>query len=182
MGAKEYSVSSNALRTIVATITVAFLLVLAGCSTGLDSSPTTSSAGDNLSDTLPAEGIVEVHFINVGQSVSTLIIGPTGETMLVDTGHYRDDGEHVLQYLERHDINRIDYLVTSHNDADHIGGNAAIIEYYETEADGIGAVYDPGIAASTQTYAEYLDAVEEYDVTLYETREGDTIQIGRAHV
>nr|WP_328765756.1 lamin tail domain-containing protein [Halomicroarcula rubra] len=118
---------------------------------------------------------MEVHFINVGQSVSTLVVGPTGETMLVDTGHYRDDGESVLQYLQAHDIDRIDYMVVSHNDADHIGGNAAIIDYYEAEADGIGAVYDPGIAASTQTYSEYLDAVEEHGVTLYETRAGDSI-------
>lgn len=125
----------------------------------------------------PANGTVEVHFINVGQSVSTLVVSPEGETMLVDTGHYNDDGEYVLEYLETQGIDRIDHLVVSHNDADHIGGNAAIIEHYETSADGIGAVYDPGIAASTQTYAEYLDAVESYDVTLYETREGDSIGI-----
>jgi competence protein ComEC len=105
-----------------------------------------------------------------------LIIGPTGETMLYDTGHYQDDGEHVLEYLQAHNISRIDHLVVSHNDADHIGGNAAIIEYYETEASGVGAVYDPGIAASTQTYSGYLDAIEQYQVTLYETREGDSIQ------
>jgi len=107
--------------------------------------------------------------------VSTLIVGPTGETMLVDTGHFHDDGEYVLQYLQAHNIDRIDYMVVSHNDADHIGGNAAIINYYETEADGIGAIYDPGIAASTQTYNNYLDAVEEHDVTLYQTRAGDSI-------
>ncbi|GAA0551941.1 lamin tail domain-containing protein [Halorubrum ejinorense] len=129
-----------------------------------------------------ASGTVEVHYINVGQSVSTLVVGPEGETMLVDTGHYNDDGEYVLEYLRRHDVTRIGHLVTSHNDADHIGGNAAIIEYYETEAEGIGAVYDPGIAASTQTYGEYLDAIEEHDVTLYETREGDAISFGEVDV
>ena len=95
--------------------------------------------------------------------------------MLIDTGHYQDDGKHVLSYLKAHNVSHIDYLVVSHNDADHIGGNAAIIEYYETEAEGIGAIYDPGIAASTQTYEAYLDAVEKYDITLYETRAGDTI-------
>lgn len=114
--------------------------------------------------------------------MSTLIVSPEGETMLVDTGHYNDDGEYVLAYLQAHDITRIDHLVTSHNDADHIGGNADIIEYYETDADGIGAVYDPGIAASTQTYSEYLDAIETHDVTLYETREDDTIAFGTTDV
>jgi len=134
------------------------------------------------SATATANGTLEVHYINDGQSVSTLVMSPNGETMLVDTGHYNDDGDYVLDYLQRHGITRIDHLVTSHNDADHIGGNAAVIEYFESNADGIGAIYDPGIAASTQTYDEYLDAVEEHDVTLYRTLEGDTISFGEVDV
>lgn len=141
---------------------------------GPSSSGTDGPSGATVTPAAP-NGTLEVHFINVGQSVSTLLVGPTGETMLIDTGDFTDDGEFVLQYLRQHDIDRIDYLIVSHNDADHIGGNADIIEYYETKAGGIGAIYDPGIAASTETYSEYLDAVEQYDVTLYETREGDTI-------
>ncbi|TKX69290.1 MBL fold metallo-hydrolase [Halorubrum sp. SP9] len=159
------------------------IILLAGCSGAVPGDPSAGTPDTgNESTPTPANGTVEVHYINVGQSVSTLIVGPEGDTMLVDTGHYNDDGEHVLEYLQAHDITRIDHLVTSHNDADHIGGNAAIIEYYETQADGIGAVYDPGIAASTQTYAKYLDAIEEHDVTLYETREGDTIDFGAVDV
>ena len=186
-------------RRPLTVLAVATLLVLAGCGsaggpasapTPTTETPTTTEAPQGATTTTQTqgaastttqavttpEGTLEVHFINVDQSVSTLIIGPTGETMLIDTGDFTDDGEFVLQYLQRHDIERIDSLVVSHNDADHIGGNAAVIEYYETEADGIGAIYDPGIAASTQTYQEYLDAVEEHDVTLYETREGDSIR------
>jgi len=102
--------------------------------------------------------------------------------MLVDTGHYHDDGEYVLEYLDEQQIDRIDHLVVSHNDADHIGGNAAIIDHYETEKQGVGAIYDPGIAASTQTYEAYLDAVEAHNVTLYETREGDAIPFDGADV
>ncbi|EMA68188.1 beta-lactamase [Halorubrum aidingense JCM 13560] len=163
------------------------IILLAGCAGAVPGGQVSTDTGANgdastESTVETANGTVEVHYINVGQSVSTLVVGPEGETMLVDTGHYNDDGEYVLRYLQRHDVTRIDHLVTSHNDADHIGGNAALIEYYETEADGIGAVYDPGIAASTQTYAEYLDAVEAHDVTLYETREGDAISFGDVDV
>ncbi len=149
-------------------------VVLAGCAGISGDAAPDDTAIDTPSDA-DVDETLAVHNINVGQSVSTLIVGPTGETMLIDSGHFNDDGEYVLNYLQEHDIERIDYLVTSHNDADHIGGNAAVIEYYETEADGVGAVYDPGIAASTQTYDEYLDAVEEYDVQLYRTQEGDSI-------
>jgi len=159
-----------------------FLVVIAGC-TGI-STPDSNNIGEPDSPTeepvqtataVAGNGTLDVHFINVGQSVSTLIVGPTGETMLIDTGDFTDDGEYVLEYLQEHNIERIDYMITSHNDADHIGGNAAVIEYYETESDGIGAIYDPGISAGTETYTEYLDAVETHDVTLYETREGDSI-------
>ena len=161
------------------------VVVLAGCAgvTPGDDAPATTGPGAGTTapgtDGSPAgdgpNGTLEVHFVNVGQSAATLVVGPTGETMLIDTGHFTDDGEHVLDYLRAHGIERIDYLVVSHNDADHIGGNAAVIDYYETEADGVGAVYDPGIAASTATYREYLDAVERHDVALYETRAGDAI-------
>jgi competence protein ComEC len=167
-------------RRFAPVVILVSLVVIAGC-TGVSTTAGTDSSAGDASATLTStagdatQGSIEIHFINVGQSVSTLVVGPTGETMLIDTGHFTDDGEYVLQYLRAHNIDRIDYLVTSHNDADHIGGNAAIINYYETEADGIGAVYDPGIAASTDTYAEYLDAIEEHNVTLYETREGDSI-------
>ena len=100
----------------------------------------------------------------------------------MDTGDFTDDGKIVLEYLQQHDIQRLDYLVSSHADADHIGGHAAVIEYFETEANGVGAIYDPGIAASTQTYERYLDAVERHNVTLYRTEAGDSIPFDQATV
>lgn len=108
-----------------------------------------------------SNGIFEVHVSNITQSIATLVVGPTVEPMLIDTGDFTDNGEHVLRYPEAHDVGRINHLVVSHTDADHIGGNAVIIEHSETKADGIGAVYDRGIPASTQTYHEYLDAIKE---------------------
>jgi competence protein ComEC len=137
-----------------------------------EANPPTSIAQSNSS---PSEGTFEIHYINVGQGDSILVIGPTNEVMLIDTGDYTDDGEIVLDYLQRHDIERIDYLVTTHSDADHIGGHEAVITYYETQANGIGAVYIPGIASPSQTYDEFLDAVEQYNVSLYVTHTGDPI-------
>ncbi|MFC6824277.1 lamin tail domain-containing protein [Halopelagius fulvigenes] len=129
--------------------------------------PSSSAAGGN--------GSLEVHFINVGQGSSVLVVSPSGETMLIDSGDWRDDGEDVLRYLERQNVSRIDHLVTTHADADHIGGHAAVIEHYETEKGGVGAVYDPGIPAASATYERYLDAVERHDVPLYEVAANDTI-------
>jgi len=143
----------------------------AGTDDTVEDGGTDPSANDGASP----NGTLEVHAINVGQADATLVIGPTGETMLIDSGDWRDDGETVLEYLRAHDVDRIDHLVTTHPHADHIGGHAAVIEYYETEADGIGAVYDPGVAHTSATYDRYLDAVEEHDVALLEAAAGDEI-------
>ncbi|WP_226023336.1 lamin tail domain-containing protein [Halomicrobium salinisoli] len=176
----------------VRVVAVAAVVVLAGCvggavdyragpadgegaaSTNATASTATTDAGGN--------GTLEVHHIDVGQGDSTLVVGPDNETMLIDSGDFTDDGDVVLEYLDARGIDRIDYLVTTHGHADHVGGHAAVIEHYETEEEGVGAVYDPGVAASTQTYEAYLDAVEEHNVTLYETRAGDRIPMAGANV
>jgi competence protein ComEC len=69
------------------------LIFQAGCAGTIPGDPTSLN-----SDTTPessietANGTLEIHYINVGQSVSTLIISPDGETMLVVTDHYNDYG------------------------------------------------------------------------------------------
>jgi competence protein ComEC len=173
-------------RLVVVVLAVTALVALAGCAGALGDGAV--GAGDTTDAPLeygtstgsqPAgespNGTLSVHFIDVGQGASVFVEAPTGETMLVDSGDWTADGEDVLAYLEARGVDRLDYLVTTHADADHIGGHAAVIEHFETEGDGVGAVYDPGIPASSQTYDRYLDAVETHDVTLYETRAGDPI-------
>ena len=167
------------------TLTLCILLVLAGCigTAGVgDQAVETTATPTSTSQKIPTDGTLSVQFLNVGQGNSVLVVGPTGETMLVDTGHWEDDGEYVIAHLERLGIDRVDYLVTSHADADHIGGHAAVIEHFETQGEGVGAIYDPGIAASSQTYEAYLDAVERYEVPLYKTLAGDSIPLAGADV
>ncbi|GAB6879101.1 hypothetical protein JCM17823_13750 [Halorubrum gandharaense] len=176
----------------IALLAVAFTVLLAGCAglgDEIDDGPEVeetstpaetadaddADANDTDDGSDAVDGELEVHHINVGQADSFLILGPTGETMLVDTGDWRDDGSTVIDSLEQEGVDHIDYLVSTHGHADHIGGHADVIEHYEEEKDGIGAAYDNGVPHTSQTYEDYIDAVEEYDVTLYETREGDEV-------
>lgn len=128
------------------------------------------------------EGELEIHHIDAGQADATLVITPDGETILVDTGDWRQDGSDVIEYLDARGIDRIDHLIGTHGHADHIGGHAAIIEHFETERDGIGAVYDAGVPHTTRTYENYLDAVEEHDVELFVVEEGDRLPIDDGNV
>jgi len=72
------------------------------------------------------DGELEIHHIDVGQADSTLIITPEGETILVDTGDWRQSGQGVIEYPDAHEIDRIDHLVATHAHADHIGGHDEI--------------------------------------------------------
>ncbi|PGF14375.1 MBL fold protein [Natrinema sp. CBA1119] len=129
-----------------------------------------------------SDGDLEIHHIDVGQADSTLVVAPSGETMLIDSGYWRQDGSGVIAYLEEQGITRIDHLVTTHAHADHIGGHAEVINHFETNGDGVGAVYDPGVPATSQTYEDYLTAIDEHNVDLYEVAEGDSIAFGDATV
>ena len=132
---------------------------------------------DDTEDQTSVDGELEIHHIDVGQGDSTLLITPDGETILIDTGDWRQSGQGVIEYLDEHDIDRIDHLVATHAHADHIGGHDEIIEHYETERDGVGAAYDSGVAHTSATYERYLDAIEEHDVDLFEVQEGDELPI-----
>ncbi|OAQ51460.1 MBL fold hydrolase [Natrinema mahii] len=123
------------------------------------------------------EGELEIHHIDVGQGDSTLIITPANETILIDTGDWRQDGSEVIAYLEAQGIDRIDHLVATHADADHIGGHAAVIEHFETTGEGIGTAYDSGVPSDSATYGNYLDTVDEYGVELLIVESGDELPL-----
>lgn len=86
-------------------------------------------------------GGFRVEMIDVGKGDSLLLEGPNGTTMLIDSGDYPDRGKPVLDHLDERGIDSLDYLVATHDDADHIGGHAAIVE--EFGSDGIGTCMVP---------------------------------------
>ncbi|WP_101296494.1 ComEC/Rec2 family competence protein [Halegenticoccus soli] len=194
------------MRRPLLALSVALLVVFAGCGSlgGEQRSPTSPDASEtptpepqsptHTSTNTPvestdrppsrgeADGALEVHAINVGQADATLIVGPTGETMLIDSGDWRNDGRDVIAYLETYGVERIDYLVTTHPDADHIGGHEAVIDYYEEQKGGVGQIWDPGVTSTSNAYERYLDAVERHDVDLIRARAGDEIPFEGASV
>lgn len=130
--------------------------------------------------TTPQPDLVKVHYMDVGQADATVIEFPNGETMLIDSGDWRQSGSEVISYLNSLDVDHLDHLVATHPHADHIGGHAEIIEYFEENRDGVGAVYDTGVPHTSQTYEDYIDALETYETDVYEVRAGDTLDIGGA--
>ncbi|WP_306052537.1 ComEC/Rec2 family competence protein [Natronococcus wangiae] len=167
------------MRRALVVVTVVGLLVLGGCigGTGVEDGADQDEDEGVANEGVETEGELEIHHIDVGQADATLLITPDGETVLIDTGDWRNDGRDVIEYLEARGVDRIDHLVATHAHADHIGGHAAVIEHFEERGEGVGAAYDSGVVHTSATFDDYLDAVEEHDVGLFQVEDGDDLPL-----
>lgn len=114
------------------------------------------------------EGQLTVHFIDVGQGDSIFI--ETGkETILIDAGN-KGQGQTVISYLEKLHIQQIDTVISTHPDADHIGGLADVINHYPVKA-----VYAPKVTHTTEAFKNFLLAVKKQDLKIKSVKQGVTI-------
>src|SRR5690348_285145 len=88
---------------------------------------------------------MQVYAIDTEGGKAVLVISPSGETMLTDLG-WTDSGliaapsvGHIIEALRAIGVGRIDHLVMSHFDIDHIGDLPALVA-----AIPVGHVYDHG--------------------------------------
>ncbi len=71
---------------------------------------------------------LRLHLLDVGHGDSLLLQGPGGQTLLVDAGTEEAGRRVVLPTLHRLGIRRLDALILTHLDADHIGGALPLLE------------------------------------------------------
>ena len=71
---------------------------------------------------------LEMYWIDVEGGAATLIVAPSGESLLIDTGWAVGDrdAKRVFAAAQQAGLKRIDHLVISHFHADHVGGLAAL--------------------------------------------------------
>lgn len=86
---------------------------------------------------------MQVHFIDVGQGDSALVITPHGRAFMVDTGGVRegsyDIGSRVdVPYLLHYGVEKLDYIFLTHAHDDHAGGVKGILTKIPVGAIGIG--------------------------------------------
>jgi beta-lactamase superfamily II metal-dependent hydrolase len=96
--------------------------------------------------------------IDVGQGDCTLIISPTGKTVLVDAGYTGQGNATVIPYLQSRGIDALDYTVASHYHVDHIGGMDEVVNSLGVDSIRVAA-YDRGWSYTTQAYTQYTTAV-----------------------
>ena len=117
------------------------------------------SGSSALSDTAQASTNVTIKFIDVGQGEAILIALPE-KTMLIDAGP-TGSAPKIAQALQELGRNKIDYLVATHPDEDHIGGMADVISSTQ-----IGTIYAPNKTNNTATYRKFLTAIQNNNLQI----------------
>jgi beta-lactamase superfamily II metal-dependent hydrolase len=125
--------------------------------------------------TYDEEDVLQVHFIDVGQGDSILVV-QNNEAMLIDAGE-NEKGREVVDYCEKQGISEIKYLVATHAHEDHIGGMDDVIE--NLEVDNIILTKSD---YSTITYEEVITAAKEKNVNEIYPKVGNSINLGNATI
>ncbi|MBI3620666.1 MAG: DNA internalization-related competence protein ComEC/Rec2, partial [Nitrospirae bacterium] len=112
-----------------------------------------------LAGLLRPDGQLRVSFLDVGQGDAAVITAPTGQAMVIDGGPQYggyDTGRAVVApYLWDHGIHRIDYLVASHPQADHIGGQIALLRLFP-----VGELWQNGVQRGGSVAEAWREAAQ----------------------
>jgi beta-lactamase superfamily II metal-dependent hydrolase len=108
-----------------------------------------------------ADGRLDIYFVDVEGGAATVIVSPTGESILIDSG-YPDNGgrdrDRILSVLT--DVAKLDHLdhaVVSHWHLDHFGNHAAIAAKFK-----VANFWDRGIPELLQEDPGFVDRVAPY--------------------
>ncbi len=104
-------------------------------------------------------GTLRVTFLDVGQGDATVLELPDGQTVLIDAGPaYRrlDMGRAVIgPYLWNQGIRRLDHVVATHPQWDHVGGFPWVLHTFE-----VGHYWSNGVSRSERFFHQLQSAVK----------------------
>jgi competence protein ComEC len=116
---------------------------------------------------------LSVSFLDVGQGDAILIEGPEGHRILVDGG---PSGEVLTSALGRrlpfHD-RRIDMMVLTHPQQDHLGGLPSVLDLYS-----VRNVLTNSVEGETAAYAAWSESIAAHGIAPMAAKRGQTIDLG----
>ncbi len=115
-----------------------------------------------------------ISFLDVGQGDAAALRTPLGQWVVIDGGPRapgNDAGRRVVvPYLRRHGAHALALMISTHSDADHLGGLPAVVAAFPPRL-----VIEPGEPLARPLYFEFLAAVEEAGSRWRAARAGDRI-------
>jgi len=123
----------------------------------------------------PADSSFEVHFIDVGQGDSSLIICD-GEAMLIDGGEASESSK-IYAYLKSHGIEHLEYIVATHAHSDHVGGLSGALNYAT-----VSTALCPVTEYDSKTFNSFVKYLGNQGVSITVPSAGDIFELGSSTV
>lgn len=118
-------------------------------------------------------GTLEVHYLDIGQG-DAVLIKQGDAAMLIDAGN-NSKGTQVWSYLLSQKVEKLDYAIGTHPDADHIGGLDVVL--YKLDCD---TVFLPDCEKDTKTYEELIQTIDTRGQQIVVPESGQTYSLGEA--
>ncbi|MCL2489079.1 MAG: MBL fold metallo-hydrolase, partial [Oscillospiraceae bacterium] len=126
----------------------------------------------------PVEGVfdgITVHILDIGNADS-ILIQCGGQNMLIDAGE-REAGDRVVGYLRSLGVKKLDTVIVSHPDSDHIGGMPTVVGAFPPDR-FIMAFMPEGKEPTTASYKNLLKTLGNKGVNITPAKPGLTFDIG----
>ena len=171
------------LPLVIATLCAACVLLLASCGYTLSmetaaDSTASGKAGQTKSSTgapSASSSRVCVTVINVGKG-DCILLQMDGASALIDTG-YENTAADVLACLRNKGVDRLDAMIITHYDRDHVEGMCAIGEGVEVDT-----IYLPGYEGADKNYRTCVASAEALGVPVRRVTEELDLSIGSARL
>ena len=122
---------------------------------------------------LGRDGRLHVTVLDVGQGDAILVESPEGHRVLIDGG---PDPRLLLDHLSTRlplSARRLDVVVLTHPDADHLDGLLGLPGKYP-----VGAVLDPESPTDSPNYARWRQLLQDKGIRLFTARAGMEVRLG----
>lgn len=154
--------TKNMLKRSLCVLLSALVFLLSGCVAEAQK-PDISGIGEGLT----------VYCFKAGKADAHLIYGEDW-AVLIDCGE-KGFGKDILKYMKKNGIERLDSLVITHFDKDHVGGAAKVLNGTE-----VGQVLQSGCPKKSSEYDNYLDALEDKGIDPVTVTERMSFTLGEA--
>ena len=114
---------------------------------------------------------MNIYFFNAGKADAILLYNKDF-SVLIDTGK-KSFGANIVNYLKNNSINKLDYLIITHFDKDHVGGASTVIDNINID-NIITSNYDKDSSA----YENFIEAVKNKKMGTTILREDMTFILG----
>ncbi|MBQ0001203.1 MAG: MBL fold metallo-hydrolase, partial [Clostridiales bacterium] len=101
-----------------------------------------------------------VHFLDVGQGLC--IYAESGDETLLYDGGGRDSSSFVVACLKQQNVEKIDYLICSHFDEDHMAGLIGCLHAFE-----VGSVILPEYQKESDLFISLMSAIAEKQLAVH---------------